>query len=351
MLSIVILLVIASLTVYTGCKLSVGNSLVPLEPSEIENTEMTMIQALFVPLTASVSLLILFFFFSYVQYILVGLLVFIGALSLYQLIFLSLKSICATLNGNLLVIVSLCATIVAVVDWISTGNIIFHNLLGCSLCMVFISTLRFPSLKVATFCLSLLVIYDIFWVFFSEYFFDKNVMVDVAMKVASNPVYDAGQHFHIDMKKYVSPTVELPIKLMIPNFETGRMVMLGLGDIALPGALVAFALRCDMDMAREREGNDEDENSEMEAGNLLRTGTSSVNSSRSSNSSGLFEVTMTGYVLGLVGAFVGNILSGVPQPALIYLVPSVLLSMVLRAWQIGQLKNVWHGISKDDASV
>lgn len=94
---------------------------------------------------------------------------------------------------------SIIITVVVACEWIRSGNFICHDILGCSLCIAFISTviirnmlvlpielmkimctmqLRFPSLKLATFCLAGLVIYDIYWVFLSEYFFRSNVMVE-----------------------------------------------------------------------------------------------------------------------------------------------------------------------------
>lgn len=345
--AVVVLIAVATLTVYVGSKLSVGNSLLPLEPQDLENTEITTTQTLIIPVSSSICLLVLFFFFAYVQYLLVSMLVLVGSFALFQLLTVLIRNLCSCMNHHIVTVISICVTVGAVVYWTMTGNVVIHNILGCALCTVFISTLRFPSLKVAVLCLSLLVAYDIFWVFCSEFFFAKNVMVDVATKVASNPVYTAGQQLQIDLADYVAPTLELPIKLMIPNFETGRMVMLGLGDIALPGALVAFALRCDLDICRAKEGRAESD--DEEAGKLLPSGDEPTHTA--STPTILFHCTMVGYFLGLVAAFVGNTLSGHPQPALIYLVPGVILAMAAGAWRIGQLKNVWHGPSKEDSTV
>jgi hypothetical protein len=202
---------------------------------------------------------------------------------------------------------------------------------------VFISTLRFPSLKIAALCLSLLVVYDIFWVFCSEYFFTQNVMVEVATKVASNPVYEIGHYFHFAFLSSINPTLELPIKLMFPNFATGRMIMLGLGDIALPGALVAYSLRCDLELNRETENNLACVE-EGETHSLLLVATTPITAVNA-----LFNYTLGGYFFGLVAAFVGNSLSGHPQPALIYLVPGVIGTFAYKAWQMGKLKEVWQG--------
>lgn len=51
--------------------------------------------------------------------------------------------------------------------------------MGMGLCVAFIAFVRLPSLKVSTLLLTGLLIYDVFWVFFSSYIFSTNVMVKV----------------------------------------------------------------------------------------------------------------------------------------------------------------------------
>jgi signal peptide peptidase-like protein 3 len=54
--------------------------------------------------------------------------------------------------------------------------------MGMGLCVAFIAFVRLPSLKVSTLLLSGLLLYDVFWVFFSQYVFNANVMVKVATR-------------------------------------------------------------------------------------------------------------------------------------------------------------------------
>lgn len=49
--------------------------------------------------------------------------------------------------------------------------------MGMGLCVAFIAFVRLPSLKVSTLLLMGLLVYDVFWVFFSSYIFNANVMV------------------------------------------------------------------------------------------------------------------------------------------------------------------------------
>ena len=63
----------------------------------------------------------------------------------------------------------------------------------------------------------------------------------MATKKATNPVYDLGTALSIPMlQEAVTRTIELPIKLLIPIGT--RMMMLGLGDIALPGQVNSMFL-------------------------------------------------------------------------------------------------------------
>jgi len=60
--------------------------------------------------------------------------------------------------------------------------------LGVALCVLMIQFVRVPSLKISTLLLLGLLVYDVFWVFYSSSVFSANVMVEVAVKKAKNPV-------------------------------------------------------------------------------------------------------------------------------------------------------------------
>ena len=69
-----------------------------------------------------------------------------------------------------------------------SGHWLLMDAMGMGLCVAFIAFVRLPSLKVSTLLLSGLLLYDVFWVFFSQYVFSANVMVRVATRPADNPV-------------------------------------------------------------------------------------------------------------------------------------------------------------------
>ncbi len=295
----------------------------------------TVSQALAFPLYSSFSLLILFFFFSYVQFVLVLFLLVGASFSVYQVFEAIFCNFCKNKMSPLVNTVfpyfNALFTLFIGLEWLRSGNIVCHDILGCSLSILFIATMRFPSLRIASICLLLLIVYDMFWVYFSEYFFTENVMVSVATKQATNPVHQIAVTLNVDSILKFSSNVDLPIKLIFSNVWTGNMIMLGLGDIALPGALVSLALRCD---------KTEEKNAKLY---LLQKDVEAVRNFSPNLQSTLFFTSMAAYFLSLLLAFGVNRLSGHAQPALIYLVPCVLGAVSIRAYYHGRLTDMWNG--------
>lgn len=117
---------------------------------------------------------------------------------------------------------------------------------GIALCVAFIAFVRLPSLKVSTLLLTGLLIYDVFWVFFSSYIFSTNVMVKVATRPAENPVGIVARKLNLSGIVREPPKLNLPGKLVFPSMHnSGHFSMLGLGDIVMPGLLLCFVLRYD----------------------------------------------------------------------------------------------------------
>jgi signal peptide peptidase-like 3 len=85
-------------------------------------------------------------------------------------------------------IFSFTLSVTVVCIWVLTGHWLLMDAMGIALCVAFIAFVRLPSLKVSTLLLMGLLVYDVFWVFFSSYIFSTNVMVKVATRPAENPV-------------------------------------------------------------------------------------------------------------------------------------------------------------------
>jgi hypothetical protein len=132
-------------------------------------------------------------------------------------------------------------------------------------------------------------------VFYSKPVFGKNVMVEVA-KGLDLPV------------KYVMPVVHDDGKI---SFS-----MLGLGDMVIPGLLLAFVHRLDVKRKRKLEWG------------------------------GYFLITFTGYAVGLLITYISLVLFHVAQPALLYLVPCMLIPLMLVAYKRSQIKLLWNGLEE-----
>ena len=123
--------------------------------------------------------------------------------------------------------------------------------------------------------------------------------------------------------------------------------MLGLGDIVLPGLLLSFASR--YDEAKRLMG-------------LISGGSGRVtnnacpdantHTSKSSNpfcflccccKNGYFGPVMVGYAIGLLMANAAVYIMQMGQPALLYLVPCCLGTMVYMGHKAGELKDLWEG--------
>jgi hypothetical protein len=176
-------------------------------------------------------------------------------------------------------------------------------------------------------------------------------MVEVASRRSSNPVSVVGNMLNIPAMKSFPTMLDLPIKLIFPNFKSGRVMMLGLGDIALPGMLVSYALRCDTALSGEELRNEAEE----ESGSLIENGVrlASINGIATRETKPklgdrplkLFQFSLVSYCIGLSAALLANFLSGHAQPALLYLVPAVVGTLAIRAWYCRAWQLVWLGSS------
>eukprot|EP00908_Phaeocystis_cordata_P003296 Transcript_13588.p1 GENE.Transcript_13588~~Transcript_13588.p1 ORF type:complete len:270 (-),score=108.18 Transcript_13588:22-831(-) len=173
-----------------------------------------------------------------------------------------------------------------------------NNLLAWPICVSALGLLFLESYPVGALLLSGLFLYDAFFVFKSD------VMITVATQL------------------------EAPAKLLFlgsaQNIAEGKypFSVLGLGDIAIPGAFVALLRQFDEAQAAAA------------APNKLAPRDASGSPLYSSP---YFTSGMVGYTAGLLGAFVANAVTKAGQPALVYIVPSLLLASAGTAVVRGEL--------------
>ncbi|KAJ9706469.1 hypothetical protein PVL29_001797 [Vitis rotundifolia] len=169
-----------------------------------------------------------------------------------------------------------------------------QDILGIALIITVLQIVHIPNLKVGTVLLSCAFLYDIFWVFVSKKLFHESVMIVVARGDRS------GQD-------------GIPMLLKIPRMfdPWGGYSIIGFGDILLPGLLIAFSLRYDW-LAKKN----------------IQTG--------------YFLWAMFAYGLGLLITYVAlNLMDGHGQPALLYIVPFTLGTLLTLGRKRGDLKNLW----------
>eukprot|EP00191_Tetraselmis_sp_GSL018_P023524 CAMPEP_0177624298 /NCGR_PEP_ID=MMETSP0419_2-20121207/29411_1 /TAXON_ID=582737 /ORGANISM="Tetraselmis sp., Strain GSL018" /LENGTH=313 /DNA_ID=CAMNT_0019125007 /DNA_START=344 /DNA_END=1283 /DNA_ORIENTATION=+ len=133
-----------------------------------------------------------------------------------------------------------------VIAWALTGHWLLNNILGCCLCATIISFIRLPNMKICTILLGCLLLYDVFWVFFSSTLFGNNVMLHVAQQKSSNPVHAAAKAMNLPVASGIAPKLDPPVKLMFPasplrSSTRASYSALGLGDVAIPGMVLALA--------------------------------------------------------------------------------------------------------------
>ncbi|XP_044261068.1 signal peptide peptidase-like 3 [Tribolium madens] len=307
-----------------------GNCLLnPAQQAQTENNVQTLdtMQALCLPLGASISLLVMFFFFDSMQMLFAICTAIIATVALAFLLLPMCQYIirpcsdgnkisfgmCGRFTAAELLSFSLSVFIVCI--WVLTGHWLLMDAMGMGLCVAFIAFVRLPSLKVSTLLLTGLLIYDVFWVFFSSYIFSTNVMVKVATRPAENPVGLVARKLHIGGVAKEAPKLSLPGKLVFPSIHnTGHFSMLGLGDIVMPGLLLCFVLR--YDAYKKSQG---------------------LTGSRLT----YFHCSLLGYFLGLLTATVSSEVFKAAQPALLYLVPFTLLPLLTMAYLKGDLRRMW----------
>uniref|UniRef100_A0A669CQ81 Signal peptide peptidase 3 n=1 Tax=Oreochromis niloticus TaxID=8128 RepID=A0A669CQ81_ORENI len=294
-------------------------------------------QALFLPIGASVSLLVMFFFFDSVQVVFT---ICTAVLATIAFAFLLLPMCqyltrpCSPQNKisfgccgrfTLAELLSFSLSVMLVLIWVLTGHWLLMDALAMGLCVAMIAFVRLPSLKVSCLLLSGLLIYDVFWVFFSAYIFNSNVMVKVATQPAENPIDVLSRKLHLGpgMGRDV-PRLSLPGKLVFPSSTGSHFSMLGIGDIVMPGLLLCFVLRYD--------------NYKKQAtGEVPGPGNMSGRMQRVS----YFHCTLIGYFVGLLTATVASRIHRAAQPALLYLVPFTLLPLLTMAYLKGDLRRMW----------
>lgn len=171
-------------------------------------------------------------------------------------------------------------------------------------------------------------------------------------------IYDIVMVFYTPMMATVATSLDVPIKLVFPGPKHGSM--LGLGDVVVPGMMLALALRFDLylhylhkqvkvkDTISEPNSNSGtsirkekylDPNGlwgdRFWTRNATKESLSIADGARFSKV--YFKAGLTGYVIGMIVTLYVCHTFNAAQPALLYLVPGVLIALWGTAFVRGEL--------------
>ena len=168
-------------------------------------------------------------------------------------------------------------------------------------------------------------------------------------------IYDIVMVFYTPLMVTVATTIDGPIKLVFPGPARGSM--LGLGDVVLPGIVIALALRFDLYLHYlYKQKKSADSTSVTKIAYVEATGkwgerfwtkrAETVDDETMADGSRFpkvyFTAAIIGYIVGMIATLVVLHIYNHGQPALLYLVPCVLTSLWGTALVRGEFMLMWE---------
>ncbi|XP_029000997.1 signal peptide peptidase-like 2A isoform X2 [Betta splendens] len=277
-------------------------------------------------------LVLMYFFYNILVYIIIAIFCLASASALYSCFDAVMDKIgCGTLSFSVrnynfsvrsMLLAAVCITVAVI--WGVYRNEdrwiwILQDLLGIAFCLNFMKSISLSNFKICVILLSLLVVYDVFFVFITP-LFTKNgvsIMVQVALGPDASGEKTQGNMVEVPVDPQ-TPSEKLPVVMRVPRFSAWaqnlcgmQFSILGYGDIIVPGLLVAYCSRFDV----------------------------WINSRRKI----YFVSCCIAYFLGMILTFAMMLLSAMGQPALLYLVPFTLITSAVVAGCRGEMKHFWAG--------
>ncbi|XP_075818188.1 signal peptide peptidase-like 2A isoform X2 [Microtus pennsylvanicus] len=279
-----------------------------------------------------VMIVLLYFFYRWLVYVMIAIFCIASAMSLYNCLAALLHrmpcgqctiSCCGkSIKVSLVFLSGLCISVAVV--WAVFRNEdrwawILQDILGIAFCLNLIKTMKLPNFKSCVILLGLLLVYDVFFVFITP-FITKNgesIMVELAAGPFENAEKNDGNFVEATAQPS-APHEKLPVLIRVPKLICYSVMsvcfmpvsILGFGDIIVPGLLIAYCRRFD-----------------------VQTGSSSI-----------YYISSTiAYAVGMIITFVVLVLMKKGQPALLYLVPCTLITASVVAWSRKEMKKFWKG--------
>ncbi|XP_051896165.1 signal peptide peptidase-like 2A isoform X3 [Pristis pectinata] len=180
-------------------------------------------------------------------------------------------------------------------------------------------TLKMPHFKSCVILLVLLLVYDVFFVFITPFFTPnhESIMVEVATGSGAGTGEKSTGNNLMELVAPVPHVEKLPVIIRVPRLVPSVATLcglpfsvLGFGDIIVPGLLVAYCRRFDVQ----------------------------------TNGANIYFILCTiAYAFGMVLTFAVLIVMKMAQPALLYLVPCTLITCTLTALARKEMRKFWAG--------
>uniref|UniRef100_A0A8C1HYU6 Signal peptide peptidase like 2A n=1 Tax=Cyprinus carpio carpio TaxID=630221 RepID=A0A8C1HYU6_CYPCA len=255
-----------------------------------------------------VMLVLMYFFYRWLVYVIIVIFCLASASALYNCLdsLMTALGCKRSVSVRALLLAAVCITLSVI--WGVYRNDdrwiwILQDLLGIAFCLNFLKTISLSNFKICVILLSLLLVYDVFFVFITPFLTPDEDMVKLDVFIYSCVIVCV---------------VQLPVVMRIPQFSAlaqnlcmVQFSILGYGDIIIPGLLVAYCHRFDVWMENSRRI--------------------------------YFISCAVAYAVGLVLTFAVMLLSKMGQPALLYLVPCTLLTSAVLACVRKEFRLFWSG--------
>jgi len=230
---------------------------------------------------------------------------------------------------------------------------IIQDIFGLCMCILFLQTIKLNAIKVGAILLIVAFFYDIFFVFVTPLLtkHGESIMVNVATS-GGPPKADPAWCEKYPWDANCKGGDPLPMLFAIPRIGDyqGGSSLLGLGDIVLPGLLLSFASR--FDEAKRLIGVVGGGSGTMRNNGCPDGAVGGGGMMKSSNPlcflccccrGGYFGPVMVAYAIGLLMANAAVYIMEMGQPALLYLVPCCLGTVVYMGHKAGELNDLWEG--------
>ena len=311
-ISTIISFIIATLFLY----LSTNSEMKIVFSNQNSNGEINLISSIFLVLTGSTVLIITYFFGNYqlfqviLSIIILNQILFSISMSMESfylkkeiynykyLSFLQYKIYKSKSNNKeyyLYQLLIFLFVFILIILYLISKHWILNNIMIFFLCYTILLIYRIRSYRICLIFLIITFLYDVFWVYISPYIFKGN-----------------------NVMAYVATSINLPIKLEIPIFfiknPIRKCVILGLGDIIIPGFTIKFFKRFDFIQ----------------------------------NTNIYYNLGIKMYILAINLSGFFALFFNYPQPVLFYMGPILLISSILVAYKRGEIYNIWNSDKIED---